>query len=83
MDTNAIFQNGSIGLRADFHLHTKADKGFIYYSAENDFVNGYVAKLVEQKIQVGVITNHTLDNLWILWILWICLNRRKRRKYEY
>jgi ABC-type lipoprotein export system ATPase subunit len=57
-DTNAIFQNGSIWLRADFHLHTKADKEFVYSGAENNFINDYVAKLVEQKIQVGVITNH-------------------------
>jgi len=53
-----IFENGSRWLRADFHLHTKADKEFNYSGEENDFVKDYVAKLVEQEIRVGVITNH-------------------------
>jgi predicted metal-dependent phosphoesterase TrpH len=53
-----MFQNGSIWLRADFHLHTKADDEFVYSGAENDFVNEYVNKLIEQEIQIGVITNH-------------------------
>ncbi len=58
MDTNALFQNGSVWLRADFHLHTKADKEFSYNGEDNDFVNQYVNTLVEQNIRVGVITNH-------------------------
>ncbi len=58
METNALFQNGTTWLRADFHLHTKADKEFAYNGDENDFVNAYVNKLVEQDIRVGVITNH-------------------------
>jgi len=53
-----IFQNGSRWLRADFHLHTKADKEFNYTGNENDFVRDYVNKLVERDIRVGVITNH-------------------------
>jgi ABC-type lipoprotein export system ATPase subunit len=53
-----MFQNGSIWLRADFHLHTKADKEFLYSGADNDFVNNYINKLVEQNIGIGVITNH-------------------------
>lgn len=58
MDTNSLFQNGSVWLRADFHLHTKADKEFSYNGEDNDFVNLYVNKLVEQNIRVGIITNH-------------------------
>lgn len=58
MDANTLFQNGAHWLRADFHLHTKADKEFAYTGEENDFVNAYVNKLVEQDIKVGVITNH-------------------------
>lgn len=58
MDTNSLFQNGSVWLRADFHLHTKADKEFSYNGEENDFINSYVSKLAEQNIRVGVITNH-------------------------
>ena len=58
MDTNTLFQNGAVWLRADFHLHTKADKEFVYNGEENDFVNAYVNKLTEKDIRVGVITNH-------------------------
>jgi energy-coupling factor transporter ATP-binding protein EcfA2 len=53
-----MFQNGSLWLRADFHLHTQADKEFVYSDADSDFENDYVNKLIEQNIQVGVITNH-------------------------
>jgi ABC-type cobalamin/Fe3+-siderophores transport system ATPase subunit len=45
-------------LRADFHLHTRADKEFNYSGADNDFIHDYINKLVEQNIQIGVITNH-------------------------
>jgi ABC-type lipoprotein export system ATPase subunit len=62
MDTNKLFQNGSIWLRTDFHLHTKTDREFAYTGADNSFVSDYVAKLVEQNIQVGVITNHNKFN---------------------
>lgn len=58
MDTNILFQNGATWLRADFHLHTKADKEFVYSGNENDFTSAYIDKLVEQDIRVGVITNH-------------------------
>lgn len=53
-----IFKNGSIWLKADFHLHTKADKEFDYSGENNSFINNYVAKLKEKNINIGVITNH-------------------------
>ena len=53
-----IFDNGCTWLRADFHLHTNADKEFAYADAENDFVRLYIERLVSQQIHVGVITNH-------------------------
>lgn len=53
-----LFAYGSTWLKADFHLHTKADKEFKYTGDENDFINNYVAKLKEQSINIGVITNH-------------------------
>ena len=53
-----IFENGSSWLRADFHLHTKADKEFIYDGEDNSFVSSYVVKLDEQQIKVASITNH-------------------------
>lgn len=58
-ETKNIFENGATWLRADFHLHTKADKKeFLYTGNENDFCRLYVEKLKEQNIYVGVITNH-------------------------
>jgi len=57
-ETQNIFENGATWLRADFHLHTKADKEFSYTDNENDFCRLYVEKLKEQNINVGVITNH-------------------------
>lgn len=53
-----IFKNGSSWLRADFHLHTKADKEFIYNDEENSFISSYVDKLDEENIKVAFITNH-------------------------
>lgn len=62
MDRSTLFQNGTTWLRADFHLHTKADKEFSYSGDENDFTRAYVDKLVEKDIRVGVITNHNKFN---------------------
>ena len=53
-----MFENGMAWLRADFHLHTKADKEFIYIDAPEDFNKKYVERLVNEGISVGVITNH-------------------------
>jgi predicted ATPase len=61
-ETKNIFVNGATWLRADFHLHTKADKEFLYSGNENDFCRLYVEKLKEQNINAGVITNHNKFN---------------------
>lgn len=53
-----IFKNGSTWLRTDFHLHTKADKEFIYQGEENSFVSDYVHQLSQKGIGVAAITNH-------------------------
>ncbi|WP_019987542.1 TrlF family AAA-like ATPase [Rudanella lutea] len=53
-----IFENGSNYLRADFHLHTKADEEFKYDGDPNYFVKNYLDKLEEEEIRIGVITNH-------------------------
>jgi hypothetical protein len=34
-------------LKADFHLHTKADKEFTYEGKDDTFVSEYIAKLKE------------------------------------
>jgi chromosome segregation protein len=64
MKTKTLFENGSIWLKADFHLHTRTEKEFDYsnegseYPPENTFPNDYITKLKENSINLGVITNH-------------------------
>ena len=55
---NTAFPNGADWVRADFHLHTRADKEFSYDGDPNQFVTAYVAALKAAGIRVGVITNH-------------------------
>ncbi len=52
------FTHGSAWVRADFHLHTRADKEFQYAGEENRFVAEYVEGLKRAGIGLGVITNH-------------------------
>lgn len=56
------FQNGTKWVRADFHLHTKSDKEFVFDGEESRFITNYVDKLIEEDIKVGVITNHNKFN---------------------
>jgi len=58
-----IFKNGSTWIRADFHLHTKADKEFVYKGEESFFVSEYVNKLSQEKIGIATITNHNKFDL--------------------
>lgn len=60
---NEVFLNGSRWLKADFHLHTRADKEFTYQGEENSYLNDYVDALLDARIQLGVITNHNKFNL--------------------
>jgi chromosome segregation protein len=63
-----IFKNGSAWVKADFHLHTMADKEFKYtqsesdkekkYDPKNTFPHDYIETLKKAGISVGVITNH-------------------------
>ena len=55
---NEKFPNGGRWLRADFHLHTKADNEFPYSGEENSFISDYVNALNKSRIKVGIITNH-------------------------
>src|SRR6202521_3942502 len=57
-DETSPFANGSAWLRADFHLHTRADKEFSYDGEENVFVAAYVDRLKVAGTGLGVITNH-------------------------
>ena len=56
--TPDIFKYGSTWLRADFHLHTKADKEFTYSDSEDYYFSNYVDGLVKAGIRLGVIANH-------------------------
>jgi len=57
-DNIDIFQNGAAWVRADFHLHTKADKEFKYSGNDDNFCRLYVEQLKKQGIRIGVISNH-------------------------
>lgn len=57
------FQYGSRWLRADFHLHTKADKAFVYDGDDNYYIKQYIDALFDQDIEIGVITNHNRFDL--------------------
>lgn len=56
--TSSVFSCGSTWVRADFHMHTKADKEFAYSEDPAAFVAAYVQGLIKANIRVGVITNH-------------------------
>jgi predicted ATPase len=54
-----IFENGATWIRADFHLHTKADNNtFPYNEDPNFFVTKYIEQLKRVEIRIAVITNH-------------------------
>ena len=53
-----VFQNGSCWLKADFHLHTIADKEFICNVDKKIFIQKYIEQLKSTNTSVGVITNH-------------------------
>ena len=59
----AVFAQGAQWIRADFHLHTRADKQFVYTGESNSFINSYVDALERASIRLGVITNHNKFDL--------------------
>ena len=59
----SLFSHGSSWVRADFHMHTKADKEFKYSDDPTRFVGMYVDALVKADIRVAVITNHNKFDL--------------------
>ncbi|NIA09783.1 MAG: histidinol-phosphatase [Nitrospiraceae bacterium] len=58
MSNNVSFVHGSRWLRTDFHLHTRADKEFVYNNNDDDYYSSYVDALKSAEISIGVITNH-------------------------
>lgn len=53
-----VFAHGSTWVRADFHLHTRADKEFECPHDESGYIASYVSALKQADIGVGVVTNH-------------------------
>jgi chromosome segregation protein len=62
-DATSFFPHGSHWLRADFHLHTRADKEFSYSGEDNYYISNYVRALKKAGVRVGVITNHNKFDL--------------------
>ncbi|WP_167738117.1 MULTISPECIES: TrlF family AAA-like ATPase [unclassified Leisingera] len=58
-----LFEHGAQWVRADFHLHTRADKEFRYDGEENRFVASYVDALEAAGTRLAVITNHNKFDL--------------------
>lgn len=53
------FPDGSKYLKADLHLHTKADKEFgTDILDDNEFAEKYINELKKKDIKIGAITNH-------------------------
>jgi len=63
------FERGAEWVRADFHLHTIKDPGRSrrfgaeFSGRENDFAKEWIAKLKEEGVRVGVVTNHNFFDL--------------------
>jgi chromosome segregation protein len=54
----ADFAEGAQWVRADFHLHTRADREFKFTGEDNFYNSNYVDALEKAGIRLGVITNH-------------------------
>ena len=57
------FAHGAKWERADFHLHTRADKEFRYNGDNDRFIADYVGALQTAGVRLAVITNHNKFNL--------------------
>jgi len=55
---SGVFEEGAQWIRADFHLHTRADREFKYVGDDNFYNSNYVDALERAGIRLGVITNH-------------------------
>jgi hypothetical protein len=53
-----LFEHGAQWVRADFHLHMRADKEFHYDGEKGRFVASYIDALEAAETRLAVITNH-------------------------
>jgi predicted metal-dependent phosphoesterase TrpH len=58
-----IFHEGARWIRADFHLHTRADREFKYTDPDEFYSSNYVNALEKAGIRLGIITNHNKFDL--------------------
>lgn len=58
-----LLTEGAEWVRADFHLHTQADREFKYTGDANFYNSNYVEALLKANIRLGVITNHNKFDL--------------------
>ncbi|MCX6937881.1 MAG: hypothetical protein NTU80_08275 [Verrucomicrobia bacterium] len=59
----AHFPHGNRWVRADFHLHTSADKKFRFNGDPNFFVSLWLDRLEAEQVEIAVVTNHNLFDL--------------------
>jgi chromosome segregation protein len=60
---DALFEAGSRWVRSDLHLHTRADHQFQNLPEGVHFDEAYAARLKEEHISLGLITNHNKFDL--------------------
>jgi len=53
-----LFDNGAAWVKADFHLHTRADHEFAYEDQDRLYLTSYVQALAAAGLHVGVVSNH-------------------------
>lgn len=53
-----VFAQGAQWVRADFHLHTRADREFNFSGDDSFYNSNYVDSLERAGIRLGVVTNH-------------------------
>ncbi len=58
IEKQKLFPHGAEWVRADFHLHTRADGEFKYGGDDNFYNSAYVDALEKENIRLGIITNH-------------------------
>lgn len=63
LDSPGIFAQGTRWVRADFHMHTRADKEFFFDGEDNSFIREYVDRVTAADVCLGVITNHNKFDL--------------------
>lgn len=59
----SLFDYGSAWVRADFHMHTVADKEFKYLGEKTSFNSDYIDALKASEIRISVTTNHNKFDL--------------------